>query len=91
MQAARDTEWETEASVEVVPNPKLSPAQQAIVAREWGMTMTRQQWLWPAKMRRALIPYFLEQHHLRRPAARAPVIARNLESLQARSFEDSEG
>lgn len=91
VQAARDTEWETEASVEVVPNPKLSPAQQAIVAREWGMTMTRQQWLWPAKMRRALIPYFLEQHHLRRPAARAPVIARNLESLQARSFEDSEG
>lgn len=89
-QASRDSEWETELTVEIIPNPKLSPPQQAVIALEYGMVHTKHHWVWAAKMRRALVPYFLKHHRLRRPGARAPVIARNLEALDVRSFEDPE-
>lgn len=90
LQATRDSDWEAELTVEVVPNPKLSPPQQAVIALEYGMAQVKHRWVWAAKMRRALVPYFLEHHHLRRPSTRAPVIARNLEALAIRDFDDPE-
>ena len=90
LQAAHDVEWETELTVEVTPNPKLSAQQQSVIALEYGMTQVKNHWVWLAKMRRALAPYFLDQHHLRKPTPKSRVIARNLAALDVRSFDDPE-
>ena len=82
-----DDAWAQEATVEVVPNPRLAPAQQRVVAKEYGMSQVDGQWIWPAKMNQTLVKYFLAQHLLRKPTARSPVIARNLSSLSAIDIE----
>jgi len=89
--ALQDRDWSGELTVEVVPNPKLSPAQQAVIALEYGMVSTSKRWVWEARMRRALIPYFLDAYQLRRPGARARIVARNLADLPVKDFEDLEG
>jgi len=50
-----DTGWHTTLDVVIVPHPDLAPAQQAIIAEDYGMRdgQTRQ------PVRQALIPYFL--------------------------------
>jgi len=55
MAADGDTLWHTEAAVQVVPHPALLPAQQAVIAEDYGMVngqITQQ-------VRAALVPYFL--------------------------------
>ena len=85
-----DQDWRVEVVVEVSPNPKLSGAQQAVVALEYGMKKKGQVWVWRAKMRRALVPYFLDLHHLRHPSPKNRVVASNLNALEVKSFEDLE-
>jgi hypothetical protein len=85
-----DRDWSDELIVEVVPNPKFSVAQQAVIAMEYGMTSIKGQWIWPARMGRTLVPYFLDAHQLRRPGARARIVARNLADLPVKDFEDLE-
>lgn len=89
--ALQDRDWSGELTVEVVPNPKLSAAQQTVIALEYGMVSTSKRWVWEARMRRALIPYFLDAYQLRRPGARARIVARNLADLPVKDFEDLEG
>lgn len=86
----QDRDWSSELVVEVVPNPKFSPAQQAVIAMEYGMANTGRRWVWEARMRRTLVPYFLDTHQLRRPGARARIVARNLADLPVKDFEDLE-
>lgn len=86
----QDRDWSGELVVEVVPNPKFSPAQQAVIAMEYGMAAAGKHWIWAARMRRALVPYFLDIHQLRRPGARARIVARNLADLPVKDFEDLE-
>ena len=85
---SQDRDWSNELTVEVVPNPKFSPAQRAVIAMEYGMATVGRQSVWNARMRRALIPYFLDAYQLRRPGAKARIIARNLTDLPVKDFED---
>jgi hypothetical protein len=55
MAADEDTLWHTEVAVQVAPHPALPPAQQAVIAEDYGMVdgqITQQ-------VRAALVPYFL--------------------------------
>lgn len=79
--AGDDQAWHREAVVEVVPNPRLSPAQQLVVAKEYGMSQRAGHWIWSAQMNQTLVKYFLDQHSLRKPTSRSPVVASNLAAL----------
>ena len=52
--AAKDVNWFTFFNVILVPNPKLSSAQQKTIERDYGMTSGRCE----LRVRRALLYYF---------------------------------
>lgn len=82
----QDHDWRQRQRADVVPNPKLSKAQQAVIAREYGMAKIADGWCWRVSMRRCLVRYFLLWHRLDNAAASDRVIARNLEELKPFSF-----
>lgn len=88
--AKRDEGWNMRERAEVIPNPQFSKAQQAAIAREYGMTKTAQGWCWSVNMRQCLMRYFLYWHRLDRPAKKDRVIARNLEELKHFAFADAD-
>lgn len=53
-----DKEWAGEIDVAVGLSGKLSEHQKAVVAKEYGMTRTKGDWVWHAKVKRCLVPYF---------------------------------
>lgn len=83
---AQDQGWQTTVTFEVIPTPTLSPSQQGVVAREFGMRQHGKGASWKVTLRRCLAPYFLHAHRLdlaaknapyRRIALRDPKIARD--------------
>lgn len=56
--AAKDRDWAIEVTVDVGLSPKLNEPQQAVVAKEYGMVSSKGEWVWRAKVRRCLVPYF---------------------------------
>lgn len=89
--AKDDADWTTMKQADVVPNPKLSKAQQAAIAREYGMTKEASGWCWSVTMRQCLVPYFLYWHRLDKPLASSRVIARNLSDLKPFAFAELDG
>jgi len=66
---AEDLDWHTLVTLEIVPNPGLTQAQQAVVARDYGMTDGRLR----LPVRRALLRYSLRRLSLDLdPTQRAP-------------------
>lgn len=86
--ADEDAAWTTQQRAEVIPNTRLTKAQQAAIAREYGMTKTSHGWSWIVTMRQCLVPYFLYWHRLDNPQAGARVIVRNLADLKPYAFAD---
>jgi predicted DNA-binding transcriptional regulator YafY len=74
---AGDEAWETRVSLELRPDPRLAPAQQAVVATDWGM----RDGILAIETRGCLLPYVLQrlqldpQHEAAAPEARQLVIA----------------
>ena len=62
-----DVDWLEQAVVEVIPNPDLSLPQQTAIAMEYGMDKVDGSYVWPVRMRRCLIPYFLYRYRLDMP------------------------
>ncbi|MGE5546849.1 MAG: WYL domain-containing protein [Solirubrobacterales bacterium] len=60
-----DELWETIVEVSVVPGRGLSAGSAEVVADEYGMSGNPGRRVWKARMRAALIPYFLDHHGLR--------------------------
>lgn len=60
----QDREWNEKVLIEVIPNPKLNKHQQGIVAKEYGMTKSRDGWVWSEKIRRCLVGYFAVHYRL---------------------------
>jgi hypothetical protein len=52
--AARDADWHTHFSVMLIPNPRLSKAQQKTIERDYSMKRGRCE----VRVRRALLYYF---------------------------------
>jgi len=61
---AKDLEWHQMVVVDVQPGTHLSITQQAVIAKQYGMSKTKQGWKRSAKIRRCLVKYFLHQHRL---------------------------
>ncbi len=51
-----DTEWQTRVDIVITPDPRLSPAQQDVVAHDYGMIGGQ----WHLSVRAKLLPYYLK-------------------------------
>ena len=54
--AKNDLEWHTWVDLTVIPDPRLSAAQQAVVAQDYGMSDNQ----WHLSVRAKLLPYYLK-------------------------------
>ncbi|MDF1822250.1 MAG: WYL domain-containing protein [Alcanivoracaceae bacterium] len=72
--AADDAAWQTEVAIKLVPDPRLSEAQQQLVARDYGMengTLT-------ITTRGALVSYILQQLRVDPSTAKSPPEAQQI-------------
>lgn len=81
-----DQDWREQICADVIPSPRLSKAQQAVIAREYGMAKATGGWCWRVKMRRCLVRYFLRWHRLDKSGPSDRVIVRNMEELRPFAF-----
>ena len=82
---SQDAEWQQFETLRVVPNPKLSAAQQQLVARDYGMTTTAGKPAWVVELRRCLIPYFASVYGLdrvERSPLRQRIVLQNIEAVR---------
>ncbi len=90
--ATDDADWQHLESLRVVPNPKLSAAQQALVARDFGMTGARPAWV--VELRRCLIPYFAAHYgldHSERSPSRQRIVLQNADDYRNLFFPPGGG
>lgn len=59
-----DVLWHEQETFNLIPHATLSASQKRAVAKEFGMTAARNGYYWQITLRKCLIPYFLERHHL---------------------------
>jgi len=82
-----DCDWNTMVNIRIVPDPRLSPEQQSVIARDYGM----ENGLLAITSRGKLVPYTLKQLHidpnekLDDPAAQQ-IIVENLDELRCWLF-----
>lgn len=91
--ATQDTEWHQFQTLLVVPNPKLSPAQQQLVARDYGMVGSGSQAVWSVELRRCLIPYFASVYGLdrsERSPLRQRIVLQNIDEMRRWFFSAAE-
>lgn len=62
--ATDDSAWHQRVTVEVIPNPALTRHQQSIIAQEYGMQKSSEQWIWRVELRQCLVGYFVSEHRL---------------------------
>ena len=88
--AELDEAWNARATITITPDPRLSPAQQTVITREYGMTNGQLE----IQSRGALVKYILYQLRLdsptthRTPEAQQVVIA-NLQDLKRWQISDA--
>jgi hypothetical protein len=83
--ASKDADWQTMATLEVVPHPALNPHQQKVIAREYGMRSNKGGQVWPVRLRRCLIGYFVHRYGLDVVAPKPPqhvIVLRNAKALR---------
>lgn len=59
-----DEDWISTVEVIVVPDARLTEAQQKLVARDFGMTRDAQGWAWKAQIKRCLVGFFAATYWL---------------------------
>lgn len=69
-----DAMWHERETVEVVPAPRLSATQQAVIAREFGMAGTETK-CWSMSLRKCLVGYFFTKYRLEHGGSPDPVKA----------------
>jgi hypothetical protein len=69
-----DAAWQTRVTVDLVPDPRLSPAQQAVVSGDYGMRDGRL----AIATRGCLVPYVLQRLQLDLEAPRAAPAAQQI-------------
>ncbi|MCL1860135.1 MAG: WYL domain-containing protein [Proteobacteria bacterium] len=62
--SSEDGDWHGKLRVEIMPNPRLNPHQQGIVAKEYGMKKNPDGWVWSENIRRCLVGYFAVHYRL---------------------------
>jgi predicted DNA-binding transcriptional regulator YafY len=79
-----DVDWVRRSTLCVVPNPKLNPHQQRLVARDFGMTQTPDGPIWKVELRHCLIGYFAAKYGLDRggTSTQQRIVLRDLTSFR---------
>ncbi len=89
-----DKEWNSTVEVIVVPDARLTDAQQSLVARDFGMARDAQGWAWKAQIKKCLVGYFAAQYwldvQLNRPR-RTRLSLRNRSDLERYFFRAGAG
>lgn len=62
--ATKDNDWHKTVVAHVIPNPGLNSNQQAVIAREFGMTRVGKGWVWKVELRPCLVGHFVSRYHL---------------------------
>lgn len=60
----KDAKWNHFETIDVIPDSKLSPNQAAVVAQEYGMSLSGRQWTWKVRLRECLAGYFITFYRL---------------------------
>jgi predicted DNA-binding transcriptional regulator YafY len=55
-----DFDWQEVIDVDITPVSTLNADQQAVIAKEYGMTLMNGKWVWRVVLKRCLVPYFLK-------------------------------
>jgi predicted DNA-binding transcriptional regulator YafY len=86
--ADQDRKWQHRITINLAPRAELMPAQQEVIAREFGMNKVKGEWRWRCEVRECLVPYFLESMALGRAVAHFHPKLRliELELLKTHSF-----
>lgn len=89
-----DEEWVSTVEVIVVPDARLTDAQQKLVARDFGMTKDAQGWAWKAQIKKCLVGFFAAAYwldvQLNRPR-RTRLSLRNRSDLERYFFKATAG
>lgn len=89
-----DKEWNSTVEVIVIPDARLTDAQQSLVARDFGMAKDAQGWAWKAQIKKCLVGYFAAQYwldiQLNRPR-RTRLSLRNRSDLERYFFQTNDG
>lgn len=89
-----DEDWVSTVEVIVVPDARLTDAQQKLVARDFGMTKDAQGWAWKAQIKKCLVGYFAAAYwldiQLNRPS-RTRLSLRNRSDLERYFFKAAAG
>jgi hypothetical protein len=92
--AAADEDWNSTVEVIVVPDARLTEAQQKLVARDFGMTRDNLGWAWRAQIKKCLVGFFAAQYwldvQLNRPR-RTRLSLRNRSDLERYFFRAASG
>lgn len=92
--AEEDEEWRSTVEVVVAPDPRLTDAQQKLVARDFGMTKDSHGWAWKAQIKKCLVGFFAAQYwldvQLNRPR-RTRLSLRNRSDLERYFFKAAAG
>lgn len=59
-----DAEWQQFVTIEVIPNSTFTPSQAAVIAQEFGMSLSGRQWTWKVRLRQCLAGYFIYLYRL---------------------------
>lgn len=59
-----DAEWKKHVTIEVTPNNTFTPSQAAVIAQEFGMSLSGRQWTWKVRLRQCLVGYFIYLYRL---------------------------
>jgi predicted DNA-binding transcriptional regulator YafY len=84
-----DTEWHESLVIDIAPASKLNADQQAVIAKEYGMTQLQRQWVWRVRIKRCLAAYFLNWLRLDLPENKSfPIRLLNPELARLYRFGD---
>ena len=89
MEIEKDTEWYESLVIDIAPASKLNSEQQAVIAKEYGMTQLQRQWIWRVRIKRCLAAYFLHWVRLDLPENKSfPIRLLNPELARLHRFGD---
>ena len=85
-----DQDWQHRVVVEMVPDPRLAPEQQAVVAHDFGMSDGE----WRLSIRAKLLPFVfkllqIDPQNLNEDPTGQQIVVRNLAEIQHCSFPEA--
>lgn len=84
-----DNDWNNNVTLRIVPNELASDGQKEVIAKEYGMKKSGDEWRWDVSVKRCLVPYLVQQMHLDDEVellSKHPVVLQNKSDVQELFF-----